>query len=160
MTTSPPQPYFHPDDYDDEDFRKQLFPETVSSPRTVDHLPTLQPLPGSGRHHHDEHEETTVVAETPPVPSKAIPGTMVLVIGIILGAFVAMIIIVIIVLKTRTRVVESFKAYDEHCPQPAGMPVCAAQGAAPRCDFVYNNYCLFSMLAILTEHAQEAVFDG
>ncbi|TRY78356.1 hypothetical protein TCAL_01738 [Tigriopus californicus] len=40
----------------------------------------------------------------PRVATKSMPGTMVLVIGIILGAFVAMILIVIIVLKMRTRV--------------------------------------------------------
>ena len=38
-----------------------------------------------------------------PTVEKALPGTMVLVIGIILGAFVAMILIVIFVLKKRIR---------------------------------------------------------
>ena len=43
-------------------------------------------------------------SDQPAIAAKALPATMVLVIGIILGAFVAMVLIVIIVLKMRTRV--------------------------------------------------------
>ncbi len=51
--------------------------------------------------------------DTPPmVKDKAMPATMVLVIGIILGAFVAMVMIVIIVLKMRTRVDGGIKCED------------------------------------------------
>ena len=55
--------------------------------------------------------------ELPPIVSKSMPGTMVLVIGIILGAFVAMILIVIIVLKIRVRVDGNIK-----CEEPSAAP--------------------------------------
>lgn len=52
----------------------------------------------------EKPEEPEEHDSSPPQITKSMPGTMVLVIGIILGAFVAMILIVIIVLKMRTRV--------------------------------------------------------
>uniref|UniRef100_A0A0K2TFK3 Syndecan/Neurexin domain-containing protein n=1 Tax=Lepeophtheirus salmonis TaxID=72036 RepID=A0A0K2TFK3_LEPSM len=64
-------------------------------------------------------------ADPPPIPTKTLPATMVLVIGIILGAFVAMILIVIIVLKMRTRVESAVK--------------CETAEAAPRYQFAPPN---------------------
>lgn len=64
--------------------------------------------------HYEEFDQKWNVDETPededdypditPSKEKSMPGTMVLVIGIILGAFIAMILIVIFVLKIRVRV--------------------------------------------------------
>ena len=74
-----------------------------------------------------------------PKLTKSMPGTMVLVIGIILGAFVAMILIVIIVLKMKTRMNGSVKGEEPGLPPnrpilgPGGMP--QGPGAAPRYQF-------------------------
>jgi hypothetical protein len=68
----------------------------------------VDPLDGNNYVNYDEKwnvdEAATEEPDTNnPKLTKSMPGTMVLVIGIILGAFVAMILIVIIVLKMRTR---------------------------------------------------------
>ncbi len=104
-----------------------LYPDTTRSYPDQDPYvpPTLMPLPspddkvdgGGGGSQHKTYEEAfdekwnmederqeEEEEELPPHVTKSMPGTMVLVIGIILGAFVAMILIVIIVLKIRVRV--------------------------------------------------------
>lgn len=93
----------------------QYQPETTTTPtRRVP--PTLLPLPippkspevpddnkgFNEKWNYDD--ESGNDSGTDLVHKKSMPGTMVLVIGIILGAFVAMVMIVIIVLKMRTRV--------------------------------------------------------
>ena len=68
--------------------------------------PKSGPHPGSGG--------GSAGHDPPSVPTKSMPGTMVLVIGIILGAFVAMVLIVVIVLKMRTRVDGAIKCKPGH----------------------------------------------
>ena len=81
-------------------------------------------------------------------PSRTPSGTMVLVIGIILGAFVAMLLIVIIVLRYRTGVDRSamIKCEDSaggghhsHGPPPGQGAGNAAGGGAPRYQFAHPN---------------------
>ena len=82
-------------------------------------------------------------------PSRTPSGTMVLVIGIILGAFVAMLLIVIIVLRYRTGVDRSamIKCEDSaggghhsHGPPPGqGAGNAAGGGGAPRYQFAHPN---------------------
>ena len=79
-------------------------------------------------------------------PSRTPSGTMVLVIGIILGAFVAMLLIVIIVLRMRTGVDRSqmIKCEDSvGATAPGGMPGAPNQGpghaGAPRYQFAHPN---------------------
>lgn len=111
-----------------------MYPETSTphllGPQNVP--PTLLPLPQppSGENDKDSlenyanYDEKWNVDESPteepesstPKSTKSMPGTMVLVIGIILGAFVAMILIVIIVLKMRTRMDGAIKG--EELPVP------------------------------------------
>lgn len=116
--------------------------------------PTLLPLPGKDKGNqlddgtnYVNYDEKWNVDETPteepdssnPKLAKSMPGTMVLVIGIILGAFVAMILIVIIVLKMRTRMDGSIKGEEPvrvpvgPNPGPGIMP--QGPGAAPRYQF-------------------------
>lgn len=108
-------------------------PQPLPSPQVPLHQPTLLPLPkpdGNNQHsaNYDEGSERDFEKEfnekwnvdeapeeqtdAPPVPTKSMPGTMVLVIGIIVGAFMAMVLIVIIVLKMRTRVDGTIKCDD------------------------------------------------
>jgi hypothetical protein len=79
-------------------------------------------------------------------PSRTPSGTMVLVIGIILGAFVAMLLIVIIVLRMRTGVDRSqmIKCEDSvGTTAPGGMPGATNHGpgppGAPRYQFAHPN---------------------
>ena len=119
--------------------------------------PTLLPLPlpppggdkgidldGNNYVNYDEKWNVEeAVTEEPdsnnPKSTKSMPGTMVLVIGIILGAFVAMILIVIIVLKMRTRMDGTIKGEEpvRGAPgQPGGPgPLPVGPGAAPRYQF-------------------------
>ena len=71
----------------------------------------------------EEEEEEHNPIDYPDIVEKQMPSTMVLVIGIIVGAFVAMILIVIIVLKIRVRV---------------DQPKCETE-AAPRYQFAPPN---------------------
>ena len=78
-------------------------------------------------------------------PSRSPSGTMVLVIGIILGAFVAMLLIVIIVLKMRTGVDRSgmIKCEETVGTGAGGMHGVPGQGGgpsgAPRYQFAHPN---------------------
>ena len=71
-----------------------------------------------------EEEDNESSNDYPDIVEKQMPSTMVLVIGIIVGAFVAMILIVIIVLKIRVRV---------------DQPKCESSEAAPRYQFAPPN---------------------
>jgi len=128
------------------DWHKLIYPDTSTQhpmgPQNVP--PTLLPLPlppsGGGdkdsMENYANYDEKWNVNESPteepdtntPKFTKSMPGTMVLVIGIILGAFVAMILIVIIVLKMRIRMDRGFKSED--MPRQVGqtgMPMSASQ---------------------------------
>lgn len=82
-----------------------------------------------------EQVETT---DRPSKESKSMPGTMVLVIGIILGAFVAMVLIVIIVLKMRTRVDGEIKG-EESSGGGGGAGSSGSAAPAPRYQFAAPN---------------------
>ena len=75
-----------------------------------------------GEEEKDDIDEEESPVDYPDIVEKQMPSTMVLVIGIIVGAFVAMILIVIIVLKIRVRV---------------DQPKC--EEAAPRYQFAPPN---------------------
>lgn len=149
-----PMSTYRPPDYDlVDDFTTQddlailIYPEEISTPSTHKFVPpTLLPLPvppdGNGnsdlvpldtfesafdeKWNMEDPNTVTEPPDPPPVHTKTLPGTMVLVIGIILGAFVAMILIVIIVLKMRTRVDGVTK-----CEEPSS--------ALPRYQFATPN---------------------
>ncbi len=70
----------------------------------MDPPPGKQEEQSAPQEEEEEEEEVEEVDDSPGVPQKSMPATMVLVIGIILGAFILMVLIVIIVLKMRTRV--------------------------------------------------------
>ena len=104
-------------------------------------IPDVAPAPGpsGGGQGPSNHQQ-----EEPVQPSRSPSGTMVLVIGIILGAFVAMMLIVIIVLKMRTGVDGNGVI---KCEEPAGtgggMHGGAGQGSGhsgvPRYQFAPPN---------------------
>lgn len=100
-----------------------LYPEPTQKPELDP--PSMLPIPPEkeaqkptqkdekDENHYVDFDEKWNVEESPdeddypditPSVEKSMPGTMVLVIGIILGAFIAMILIVIFVLKIRVRV--------------------------------------------------------
>ncbi len=137
-----------------EDWHSRLYPRTSPPPP-----PTLFPIPSEGSDedfddsdydlaeqpppphsypgYDDKWNETPATAapptdKPPSKPTKSMPGTMVLVIGIILGAFVAMVLIVVIVLKMRTRVDGSIKCEEQAAAAAAAH---AASSAAPRYQF-------------------------
>lgn len=99
------------------------------------------PGPSGGGQGPSNHQQEDVIDK----PSRTPSGTMVLVIGIILGAFVAMLLIVIIVLRYRTGVDRSgmIKCEDSVGTAPGGMHGPPGQNAgpsgAPRYQFAHPN---------------------
>ena len=160
---SPPLDSQDSDETTHDDWHRLMFPPETSTahhpPEKPQHVPpTLLPLPlppsGGGDktldldgNNYVNYDEKWNVDETPteepdsnnPKSTKSMPGTMVLVIGIILGAFVAMILIVIIVLKMRTRMDGSIKGEEPARGPPGsagGPPIMpGGPGAAPRYQF-------------------------
>ncbi|QQP41501.1 Uncharacterized protein FKW44_015902 [Caligus rogercresseyi] len=125
---------------EEDDLATLIHPNRSVESSMLDHTtnfpqPTLFAIPG--QLHEEEEDEVeeegsdgknlgyegfdpnSEPADPPPVPTKTLPATMVLVIGIILGAFVAMILIVIIVLKMRTRVESAVKCESAEPPPAA-----------------------------------------
>lgn len=93
------------------------FPPEIDDDEDDDDTPVTPTLTEFDEKWNLEHQgEDQEREETVPRIEKSMPGTMVLVIGIILGAFVAMVLIVIIVLKIRVRVDGNIKC-EEAAPR-------------------------------------------